>query len=524
MPTTEARTSGPASWMPPWPTYARGVTQRAGDPAPTTYPAVTREDVPPAPGRLDPQHRLVITLLLVSAFVVILNETVMGVALSRIMTDLGIEATRGQWLTTAFMLTMAIVIPVTGYLLRRLSTRAVFLTAMSTFTVGTLMCALSDSFELLVAGRVVQATGTAMMMPLLMTTVMQLVPALQRGRVMGNISIVISVAPAMGPAVSGVVVEAFGWRGIFWTVLPLVVIALVVGAAKVPNVTEPRRIRLDVLSVALSAVAFGGLIFGLSSIGESVHHPPLVPPVVPIAAGAVSLGLFVWRQLAIQQQDRALLDLRTFTHRSFASSVAVMVVLMGALFGTIIVLPLYLQDALGLDPLATGLLLVPGGLTMGLLGPVVGRLYDRWGPRPLVVPGTAVVALALGLMTQVSETTSPGSVLAIHVILSIGLGLTFTPLFTSALGSLPRSLYAHGSATIGTVQQLAGAAGTAMFVVLLATGQDALQQSGAGEAAALAGGVRTAFVAGAVLAVVAIAGALLVRRPAMDAADAPVAH
>lgn len=428
-----------------------------------THPLTTADDAPP---RLEPESRLVIALLLAGAFVLILNETIMGVALSPIMDSLGIEATAGQWLTTAFMLTMAVVIPITGYLLQRYSTRTVFLAAMISFTAGTLICATAPVFAVLVSGRVVQAIGTAIMMPLLMTTVMQLVPPLMRGQVMGNISIVISVAPAVGPAVSGLILSVLDWRGLFWVVLPLVVTMLVIGLLKVPNVSEPRRLRLDAASVALSALGFGGLIYGLSSIGESVHHPPAVPPAVPIAVGLVSLLLFAARQRVLQRTDEALLDLRTFRSRSFALAIGVMLVLMAALFGTIILLPLYLQDALGLDTLPTGLLLVPGGLTMGLLGPVVGRLFDRWGPRPLVVPGCALVALALALMTSLRETTPPGAVLGMHVLLSIGLALTFTPLFTSALGSLEPHLYSHGSATIGTVQQLAGAAGTALFVVL----------------------------------------------------------
>lgn len=468
-----------------------------------------------------------ITLLLASAFVLILNETIMGVALSHIMTGLGIEAATAQWVTTAFMLTMAVVIPVTGFLLQRLSTRTVYCTSMISFSIGTLICALAPSFSVLVAGRVVQAVGTAIMMPLLMTTVMQLVPPMRRGRVMGNISIVISVAPAIGPAVSGLILSVLDWRGLFWVVLPLVVAMLVIGILRVPNVSEPRRLALDLPSVALSGFGFGGLIFGLSSIGESVYHPPAVSPGVPIAIGVVALVIFVLRQRSLQRRDAALLDLRTFTTRTFTLSVLLMLVLMGALFGTIILLPLYLQDALGLESLATGLLLVPGGLTMGLLGPLVGRLFDAWGPRPLIVPGCTAVAIALFLMSRLDENSSSGTVLAWHVLLSVGLAFTFTPLFTSALGSLKPHLYSHGSATIGTVQQLAGAAGTAMFVVLMVSRQVALEEQGVPEATALATGVTGAFLAGAVLAALAVPIGALIRKPAesVDAVeDAPVAH
>ena len=188
--------------------------------------------------KLSSANRLVITLLLVSGFVVILNETVMGVAVPHLMADLQISAGTAQWLTTAFLLTMAIVIPITGYLLQRFSTRSVFMLAMSSFSLGTLICALAPGFEVLVAGRVVQAMGTAIMLPLLMTTVMSLVPPASRGLVMGNISIVISVAPAIGPTVSGLILSALDWRWMFWLVLPIGIASLLLGMSRIRNVSE----------------------------------------------------------------------------------------------------------------------------------------------------------------------------------------------------------------------------------------------------------------------------------------------
>ena len=201
--------------------------------------------------------RLVIGLLLVSAFVVILNETIMGVALPRLMSDLDISAATGQWLTTGFLLTMAVVIPITGFLLQRFNTRPVFLWAMGLFSVGTLVAAVAPGFTLLLVGRIVQASGTAIMMPLLMTTVLTLIEPAHRGRVMGNISIVISVAPAIGPTISGLILNAFSWRFLFVFVLPIAIAALVLGAFRVRNVSTPRKAPLDVLSVILSAFAFG---------------------------------------------------------------------------------------------------------------------------------------------------------------------------------------------------------------------------------------------------------------------------
>jgi DHA2 family lincomycin resistance protein-like MFS transporter len=492
--------------------------------APAELPRTTaaaRGDRPagaPASDKLPREHVTVIALLLVAAFVVILNETTMSVALPPIMEDLGVTAATGQWLTTVFMLTMAVVIPTTGFLLQRIGTRGSYLVAMSLFSAGTLLAALAPGFGVLVTARVVQASGTAIMMPLLMTTVMNIVPPHHRGRVMGNVSLVIAAAPAMGPTLSGAVLEPLGWRGVFGVVLPISVVALVLGAVKVRDVSERSRKRLDVLSLLLSAVGFGSLIFGLSALGEGGASP--VPPVVPLVVGAAFLALFAWRQTVLQRVDDALLDLRVFAFRGFSTGLAAMAVSMLAMFGALILLPLILQEALGLEPLATGLLVLPGGLAMGLLGPVVGNLYDRVGPRPLVIPGALLVIVAMAGMATVHANTSWGFLLAAHVVLSLGLSLVFTPLFTTALGSLTPQFYSHGSAAIGTVQQLAGAAGTAMFVALFSIRSQSLAAAGVDPAEALTGGARLAFVVGAAVMALALVVGTTLRKPA----EAPAGH
>ncbi|MDR6172396.1 MDR family MFS transporter [Curtobacterium sp. SORGH_AS_0776] len=472
------------------------------------------------------ETRLVIGLLLVSAFVVILNETIMGVALPRLMDDLDISAATGQWLTTGFLLTMAVVIPITGFLLQRFNTRPVFVWAMSLFSAGTLIALLAPGFSMLLLGRIVQASGTAIMMPLLMTTVLTLIEPAHRGRVMGNISIVISVAPAIGPTISGLILNAFSWRWLFGFVLPIALAALILGMVKVRNVSTPRKAPLDVLSVVLSAFAFGGIVYGLSSIGEAGTTGPLVP-IVSLVVGALALALFVFRQTRLQRGDRALLDLRTFQTKGFTVPIVAMGLSFMAMFGTLILLPIYLERVLGLDVLNVGLLLLPGGLIMGLLSPIVGRVYDRRGPRVLLIPGSIIVSAVLWALSTVGVDTSVWFVLGAHVVLSIGLALTFTPLFTAALGGLPPKLYSHGSAVLGTAQQLAGAAGTALFVTLLTIGASgaAAGSGAAGLAEATASGVRTAFLVGAVISLFGIVMCSLVRRPATpDGTPAPSMH
>ncbi|GAB4087270.1 DHA2 family efflux MFS transporter permease subunit [Myceligenerans cantabricum] len=470
---------------------------------------------PPAAGaaiKLAPGHFRVIALLMVSAFTVILNETTMTIALPEIMADLGITETTGQWLTTAFMLTMAVVIPATGYLINRLGTRNAYILAMSVFTTGTLLGAIAPSFGFLVGARVVQAMGTGIMMPLLMTTIMTIVPPQIRGKVMGNITLVIALAPATGPTMSGVVVDLAGWRAVFAVVVPVALIALTAGIVWIRNVSEKEVHPIDPLSILLSLVGFGGIVWGLSELGESANGAGVVNPYLPLGLGVVALGLFIRRQLSRQRTDSALLDLRTFRSGNFRVAVGIMAIAMIAMFGAMILLPLVLQEALGYSATWAGLVVLPGGLAMGLLGPVVGRLYDKHGPRPLMVPGLTAVAAAVALLATISTGTPLWFVVMAQLLLMVGLSFTFTPLFSSAMGDLAQHLYSHGSATINTVQQVAGAAGTALFVALMTIRSTTLEDDGASAAEALTGGARLAFTVGAAVVVGAIVLALRIKR------------
>ena len=497
------------------------------DTIPTTAAAASADESAAATAetaRIGSRNRLAISILLVSTFVVILNETIMSVAVPQLMDDLGIQASAAQWLTTAFLLTMAIVIPITGFLLQRFSTRSVFIAAMSLFSAGTLIAAIAPGFEVLLVARVVQAMGTAIMIPLLFTTVLTLVPEQSRGRVMGNISIVISVAPAVGPTISGLILNVLDWRWMFIIVLPIGIIALILGIVRIPNVSEPRATPLDMVSVVLSAIGFGGLVYGLSGLGETEGGIANALVWAPLAFGAIGFTLFVLRQLKLQQRNIALLDLRTFASKPFAMSIVMIMISMVALFGTIILLPIYTQRVLGLDALTTGLMLLPGGLVMGLLAPFVGRFYDKHGPTVLVVPGSIIVSSALWVMTMFGVDTALWMVVGAHVMLSIGLALLFTPLFTSGLASIKPSLYSHGSATVSTVQQLAGAVGIAVFITVMTARENALVSGGSSVLDATAAGIHSAFVCGAIISLIAIPVSFFIRKPASNGAPVPVGH
>ncbi|QFU90351.1 DHA2 family efflux MFS transporter permease subunit [Amycolatopsis sp. YIM 10] len=454
---------------------------------------------------------LLIGVMVIAAFVMILNETILSVALRDLTVDLSVSTTTVQWLTSGFLLTMAVVIPTTGFLLERFTPRQVLLASLSLFSSGTLLSGLAPGFEVLLAGRVVQACGTAMMLPLLMTSVMRLVPPERRGATMGTITIVIAVAPAIGPTVGGAVLSSLGWRWMFWIVLPLALAALVVGVIWFRLDGSPRKVPLDVASVLLSAIGFGGVLYGLASFGEGGGEGHPVPPWLPVTVGALALVVFTWRQTRLQREDRALLDLRPFTHRSFVVALTLTALLFVCLIGVAsIMLPLYLQTVLHTSTFVSGLAVLPGGLVLGLLGRPVGALFDRFGARPLVIPGAAAMAASLWLFATLGPETPLTVVIAINVLLMAGLGFMMTPLMAESLGVLPEHLHSHGSAILATLQQVAGAFGTAVFVSVATLG------SAAGSTGPDAAGLRTAFLVAGVVGVAALITSLFVRRQAAD--------
>ncbi|ACL38326.1 drug resistance transporter, EmrB/QacA subfamily [Pseudarthrobacter chlorophenolicus A6] len=468
-------------------------------------PAQAAGTKPAVPEKMSRESVTIISTLLVATFVVILNETIMNVALQRLMVDLQVDAPTVQWLSTGFMLTMAVVIPTTGFILQSLSTRAVFMLAMGLFAGGTALAAVAPGFEILLLARIVQAGGTAIMLPLLMTTILTLVPLAKRGAVMGNVSIAISVAPAMGPTVSGLILEHFTWRFMFVFVLPVALAALAIGAKYLTNIGETEKTKLDFLSVFLTVPAFGGLVYGLSQIGggHGGQAGPSAGAVAALVIGVAALAVFVLRQVRLQKAEAPLLDLRAFNFRMFTVSVLLMVVAMMALFGGVILLPLYLQEVRGLGSLETGLALLPGGLAMGLLGPVIGRLFDKVGPLPLTVTGSILMVVTLWQFSMLDAGTAVAWIVTLHVGLSFGLALLFTPAFTTGLNPLPPHLYSHGSAIMSTTQQVAGAAGTALLVSIFSV---------VSATSGLVAGMSAAFMTATVIAFAAVVLSAMMRK------------
>lgn len=467
--------------------------------------------ISPARDKLAPGSALVITLLIASTFTVLLNEMLLGVALPTLIVDLDITPTSGQWLTTAYLLTLAVLIPATGFVMQRFHLRTIFLTVMTLFIVGTLVAATAPGFGVLLAGRIIQAVGTAAFLPLLMTTTMRLVPAGRRGQLMAIVTAVPAVAPAIGPALSGVILSALSWRWLFILMLPVALVMLALGAWKLRNITTPEPVTLDVVSLALSAVGFGGLVYGLASIGESVSGHVSVPPYLPIAIGLVGLVAFVLRQVRTQRRGAAFLDVRVFSSRAYSGPLLVSVVVAMVSLGSLIVLPLVLTNVAGLSTLALGLFLVPGGVVLTIVATLGGWAYDRVGPRPLAVPGSIIFAASLWFLSTVDENTGVGVILAAYLVLNAGQALVWPTMTTAALGSLPAELYPHGTAALNAIQQMSGAAGGAVLISAYTIGSNADDAGALSTAESISAG-QAAFLTAGIIALCAVVGALFIRR------------
>lgn len=466
----------------------------------------------------------IIAILFTGAFVAIFNQTLLNVALPSIMADFEIDASTAQWLVTAYMLVNGILIPASAYLIQRYSNRSIFIVAMSLFAAGTLLAAIAPAFSILLIGRMIQASGAALMMPLLMNVMLAAFPVEKRGQAMGVFGLVMVVAPAIGPTLSGFIVEHYSWRVLFWIVLPVAVIPLALGIFKLKNLTfQDRNISLDTGSLILSTLGFGGILYGFSSAGTLGWTDPVV--MTTIAVGIVSLVIFIFRQLKL---DEPLLQIRIYKYPMFALSSAISVVVSMSMFSAMILMPIYIQSIKGISPINSGLLMLPGALVMGIMSPVTGRLFDRFGAKVLAVPGLMIVVATTYMFSQLSIDSSFVNIMLIYTLRMFGISMVMMPVMTNGLNTLPMKSYPHGTAINNTLQQVAGAVGSAFLISIM----NARTESAAKDLAlsgtppeeilnmAMLEGINFSFFVSTFIALVALLLALFIKKPARPATEA----
>lgn len=407
---------------------------------------------------------LILTVLLIGAIAAILNQTVLNVALPTLSEEFNVSTTTAQWLVTLYMLVNGIFIPVTAFLMARFSTRQLFFTAMIVFSLGTILCGFAPSFPILLTGRVVQAIGAGIVMPLLISVVFKLFPIDKRGAAMGIVGVAIMFAPAVGPTLSGLLITTLSWRFIFFAILPFSLSALIAGYFVLKNVSEPTSAKLDVLGVIASTFGFGGILYGFGIAGQAGWGSVTV--ITSLIVGVVSLVLFVIRQFSI---DYPLIDLRIFKSLEFTYSVVISFFINGVSYSAMILLPIYLQTNRGLTALESGLFMLPGSIVMAILSPIAGRIFDRHGIKWIGIFGTVMIIIATALFTNLTYTSGVIVLSLVYVVRSIGLTFVTMPMTTAGLNALPGKLHGDGTAMQSTIQAISGAIGTAVMTTIMTT-------------------------------------------------------
>jgi len=420
---------------------------------------------------------LMIAVLFVGAFVAFLNNTLLNVALPTIMTDLGVTYSTVQWLATGYMLVSGVLIPASAFLITRFKTRPLFIIAMAIFVVGTLVAAIAPSFPVLLTGRMIQAVGSSVMAPILMNVMLISFPVEKRGAAMGMFGLVMIAAPAIGPTLSGWIVEHYDWRVLFEMILPIAVLSLLFSIWKLENVLPNRKVTLDYFSLVLSTIGFGGILYGFSNAGNDGWTDPIV--LTTIIVGVIGVTLFVLRQLKI---DTPVLSMEIFKSPLYALSAIISAVLSMAMMGGMILTPAYVQNVRGIEPFESGLMMLPGAIVMAVMSPITGRLFDKVGPKILAITGLTITAIATYFLHELDMESTHLYIIMIYTLRMVGISMVMMPIMTNGLNSLPARLNPHGTASNNTIQQVAGSIGTALLIAIMnkrttATAEDLAAQA-----------------------------------------------
>ncbi|HCU7620982.1 TPA: DHA2 family efflux MFS transporter permease subunit [Staphylococcus aureus] len=406
----------------------------------------------------------ILAALLFGMFIAILNQTLLNVALPKINTEFNISASTGQWLMTGFMLVNGILIPITAYLFNKYSYRKLFLVALVLFTIGSLICAISMNFPIMMVGRVLQAIGAGVLMPLGSIVIITIYPPEKRGAAMGTMGIVMILAPAIGPTLSGYIVQNYHWNVMFYGMFIIGILAILVGFVWFKLYQYTTNPKADIPGIIFSTIGFGALLYGFSEAGNKGWGSVEIETM--FAIGIIFIILFVIRELRMKAP---MLNLEVLKFPTFTLTTVINMVVMLSLYGGMILLPIYLQNLRGFSALDSGLLLLPGSLIMGLLGPFAGKLLDTIGLKPLAIFGIAVMTYATWELTKLNMDTPYMTIMGIYVLRSFGMAFIMMPMVTAAINALPGRLASHGNAFLNTMRQLAGSIGTAILVTVMTT-------------------------------------------------------
>ncbi|WP_089088296.1 MDR family MFS transporter [Secundilactobacillus pentosiphilus] len=410
-----------------------------------------------------PYNRIALVFtMLVGTFSTFLTSTMLTTAFPTLMKSFLISANTVQWLTTGFMLMMGITIPITGFFLQRFDSRKLYLSAILIFSVGTIMCLFATDFGVILVGRLIQGAGVGITAPVYQTIMTSIFPPSQRGTAMGTAGMVIGLAPAIGPTLSGWILMHYSWRMLFLSILPISLLVVIMGWFTLRKVLPTRKAPIDWLSVLLSVIGFGSMLFAFSAVGDYQWTDPVV--YVTLTIGVVVVCLFIWRSIKI---SNPLLQLKVFTHREFSLSAALVAVSFMSMNGFTLILPLYLQTIRGETPLASGLTLLPGAIVIGLMNPITGRIFDRMGARNMAMAGMFLLTVTTGFFIPITATTPVADIVCVYMVRMLGISMVMMPVTTTGMNALPLNLISDGTVVNNTARQVFASMGTAVLVSVM---------------------------------------------------------
>ena len=408
----------------------------------------------------------ILAAMLFGMFIAILNQTLLNVALPKINTEFNISASTGQWLMTGFMLVNGILIPISAFLFNKYSYRKLFIIGLALFTLGSLVCAISFNFPIMMSGRVLQAIGAGILMPLGSNVIVTIFPPEKRGVAMGTMGIAMILAPAIGPTLSGYIVQNYHWNVMFYGMFFIGIIAIVIGLFWFKLYQSTTNPKADIPGIIYSTIGFGSLLYGFSEAGNKGWGSTEI--VTMFIVGTVFIIFFILRELRMKAP---MLNLEVLKYPTYTLTTVINMIVMMSLYGGMILLPLYLQNLRGFSALDSGLLLLPGALVMGALGPVAGKLLDTIGIKPLAIFGIGIMTYATWELSKLNMDTTYLHIMWIYIVRSFGMAFIMMPIMTAGMNALPPRLISHGNAFVNTMRQLAGSIGTAILVTVMTTQQ-----------------------------------------------------
>ncbi|MEB6834607.1 multidrug efflux MFS transporter LmrS [Staphylococcus aureus] len=461
------------------------------------------------------RRNFIVAVMLISAFVAILNQTLLNTALPSIMRELNINESTSQWLVTGFMLVNGVMIPLTAYLMDRIKTRPLYLAAMGTFLLGSIVAALAPNFGVLMLARVIQAMGAGVLMPLMQFTLFTLFSKEHRGFAMGLAGLVIQFAPAIGPTVTGLIIDQASWRVPFIIIVGIAILAFVFGLVSISSYNEVKYTKLDKRSVMYSTIGFGLMLYAFSSAGDLGFTSPIV--IGALIISMVIIYLFIRRQFNI---TNALLNLRVFKNRTFALCTISSMIIMMSMVGPALLIPLYVQNSLSLSALLSGLVIMPGAIINGIMSVFTGKFYDKYGPRPLIYTGFTILTITTIMLCFLHTDTSYTYLIGVYAIRMFSVSLLMMPINTTGINSLRNEEISHGTAIMNFGRVMAGSLGTALMVTLMSFGAKIFLSTSPSHLTAteikqqsIAIGVDISFAFVAVLVMAAYVIALFIREP-----------